>query len=53
LRAFWLPRGAPEPAAPPCIRHLFFPFTAGAWHGVPERVRAPQRGLASIGPVSG
>jgi len=33
------------------MRQRFFPFTAGAWHGSPDRVRAPQRGLASIGPV--
>ena len=43
--------GAPEPGAPPCMRHTFFPLTAGARHGSPDRVRAPQRGLASIGPV--
>jgi hypothetical protein len=33
------------------MRHRFFPFTAGDRHGWPDRVRAPQRGLASIGPV--
>jgi hypothetical protein len=33
------------------IGERFFPFTAGARHGWPDRVRAPQRGLASIGPV--
>jgi hypothetical protein len=33
------------------MRHRFFPFTAGALQGLPDRVRAPQRGLASIGPV--
>jgi len=33
------------------MRQRFLPFTAGAWHGSPDRVRAPQRGLASIGPV--
>jgi hypothetical protein len=33
------------------MRHRFFPFTAGALQGWPDRVRAPQRGLASIGPV--
>jgi hypothetical protein len=30
LSAFLLPRGAPEPGAPPCIRHRAFPLTAGA-----------------------
>jgi hypothetical protein len=49
--AFLLPRGAPEPGAPPCIRHRAFPLTAGAMHGLPERVLAPQRGLESIGPT--
>ena len=49
--AFLLPRGAPEPGAPPCIRHRAFPLTAGAMHGLPERVLAPQRRLESIGPV--
>ena len=33
------------------MRHRVFPFTAGAMHGLPERVLAPQRGLASIGPA--
>jgi hypothetical protein len=51
FRAFLLPRGAPEPAAPPCMRHLFFPRTAGDAQGVPLRVLAPQRGLERIGPV--
>jgi hypothetical protein len=51
FKAFELPFGAPEPAAPPCMRHRILPETAGAWQGAPERVRAPQRGLVSIGPV--
>jgi len=29
---------------PPCILHRRFPFTAGDWHSVPERVWARQRG---------
>src|SRR5680860_1700029 len=33
------------------MRQRLFPATAGARHGVPRRVLAPQRGLASIGPV--
>jgi len=49
--AFLLPRGAPEPGAPPCMRHRALPLTGGAMHGLPERVLAPQRRLASIGPV--
>jgi len=49
--AFRLPRGAPEPAAPPCIRHRRFPRTAGDWQGRPDLVLARQRGLESIGPV--
>src|SRR5262245_40807436 len=51
LSAFLFPLGAPESLAPPCMRHRLFPPTAGALHGVPRRVRAPHRGLASIGPV--
>jgi hypothetical protein len=49
--AFRLPRGAPEPAAPPCILHRRFPRTAGDLQGRPDLVLAPQRGLESIGPV--
>jgi hypothetical protein len=49
--AFWLKRGAPEPAAPPCILHRRFPRTAGDLQGRPDLVLAPQRGLESIGPV--
>jgi phage tail protein X len=49
--AFLFLRGAPDPAAPPCMRHRLFPLTAGAMQALPERVFAPQRGLASIGPV--
>jgi hypothetical protein len=33
------------------MRHLSFPRTAGDIQGWPERVFAPQRGLAIIGPV--
>ena len=51
FKAFLLPRGAPEPGAPPCIRHRLFPFTAGDLQGSPERVLAPQRGLDNIGAV--
>lgn len=51
LSAFWLPGGAPDPAAPPCMRHRRLPFTAGARHERPDRVLAPQRGLRRIGPV--
>lgn len=46
--AFLLPRGAPDPGAPPCIRQRRLPLTAGDLHGLPERVLAPQRGLDSI-----
>jgi hypothetical protein len=46
--AFLLPRGAPEPSAPPCIRQCLFPLTAGDMQGLPERVFAPQRRLESI-----
>ena len=35
-----------------CIRQRFFPCTAGDLQGLPERILAPQRRLASIGPVS-
>jgi hypothetical protein len=49
------PSGAPEPNAPPCIRHRRLPWTEGAWHARPDLVRAPQRGEAfrrnSQGPV--
>jgi hypothetical protein len=51
LRAFRFALGAPEPVAPPCMRQRFLSCTAGERHGVPERVPAPHRGLASIGPV--
>jgi hypothetical protein len=33
------------------MRQRFLPCTAGERHAPPERVLAPQRGLASIGPV--
>jgi hypothetical protein len=51
LSAFSFPLGAPDPGAPPCIRHRRRPRTAGDLQGWSDRVRAPQRGLASIGPV--
>src|SRR3546814_19111152 len=47
LSALLLPFGAPG-LVPPCIRHLFRPFTAGDWHAVPRLVLAKQRGAASI-----
>jgi hypothetical protein len=43
--------GAPDPAAPPCMRHRFLLATAGDLQGLPERDFAPQRRLPSIGPV--
>ena len=46
--ALVFPRGAPDPLAPPCIRQRIFPCTAGERQGVPARVVAPQRGLASM-----
>jgi len=49
--AFWLPLGAPDLGAPPCIRQRFLPRTAGDRHALPERFLALQRGLESIGPV--
>jgi hypothetical protein len=48
FRAFLLPRGAPDPKAPPCIRQRFFPLTAGDMQDLPDRVFAPQRGLDNI-----
>ena len=51
LSAFLLPRGAPDPNAPPCIRQRLLPWTAGDLQGLPERVLAPQRRLENIGPV--
>ena len=51
LWAFRLPRGAPDPGAPPCMRQRLLPRTAGDLHGLFERVLAPQRGLDSIGMV--
>jgi hypothetical protein len=50
-RAFWFALGAPDPGAPPCMRQRFLPRTAGERHKPPERIFAPHRGLASIGPV--
>lgn len=38
------PEGAPEPLAPPCIRHRALPFIAGQRHGFPARFRAWQSG---------
>jgi hypothetical protein len=43
--------GGPDPGAPPCMRQRFLPRTAGERHKPPERILAPQRGLASIGAV--
>jgi hypothetical protein len=51
FNAFLFPGGAPDPGAPPCIRHRFFQPTAGDRQGLPERVVAPQRRLDCIGPV--
>lgn len=51
FRAFRFALGAPDPRAPPCMRQRFLPHTAAARHALPERVLAPQRGLASIGSV--
>jgi hypothetical protein len=48
LSAFWLPCGAPDPSASPCIRQRFLPWTAGDSQGLPDRVLAPQRGLSSM-----
>jgi hypothetical protein len=50
-RAFWFALGAPDFGAPPCMRQRFLPRTAGERHAPPERIFAPQRGLATIGPV--
>jgi hypothetical protein len=52
LKAFLLPRGAPDPAAPPCMQQRLLPPTAVDRQGLPERVLAPQRWLDSMGPVS-
>jgi hypothetical protein len=51
LQPVFVWRGAPDPAAPPCIPLRFFPLTAGDMQGLPERILAPQRGLDSNGPV--
>jgi hypothetical protein len=51
VRAFRFALGAPDPFAPPCMRQRFLPRTAGEQHAPPERVLAPQRRLASIGPI--
>jgi hypothetical protein len=51
LNAFLLPRGAPDPGAPPCMRQRILPATTGERQGLPDRVLAPQRGLESIGPI--
>ena len=53
MRAFWFPPGAPDSDAPPCMRQRLLPRTAGERHDLPERIFAPHRGLASIGPVVG
>ena len=47
LRAFRLPRGGPAQA--PCILHRRLPLTAGDRHGLPDLVRAPQRGDRCMG----
>jgi len=47
---FGLPLG-PDPGVPPCMRQRFLPCTTGERQAPLERVLAPQRGLASIGPV--
>jgi MFS family permease len=47
LSAFWLPFGAPV-EAPPCIRQRPFAIAADL-HGLPLRVRAPQRMLRAMG----
>ena len=51
FNAFLLPRGAPDPGAPPCIRQRRLPLTAGDMQGLPARVLAPQRGVDNIGLV--
>lgn len=47
LRALSFPIGTPGDF-PPCIRQRPF-ATAGDWHGIPFRVRVPQRGLRCMG----
>jgi hypothetical protein len=47
--AFLFPGGAPDPGAPPCIQHRFFPRTAPAKQGLPERVLAPTAGATARG----
>ena len=37
--------------ASPCMRQRFLPWTDGDLQDLPVRVLAPQRGLASMGPV--
>lgn len=51
FRAFWLPRGAPDRLAPPCMRQRALPCIAGALQIVPLRVRTPQRGLDCMASV--
>ena len=51
VRAFRFALGAPDPGAPPCMRQRFLPRIAGERHAPPQRTLAPQRELASIGPV--
>ena len=48
LNGLGISSGAPLPFAPPCIRQRPLGI-AGAWHGVPRLVFAPQRGLRCIG----
>src|SRR5215813_5690811 len=45
--------GAPLPTTPPCILQRRFPRTAGDRHGLPLRVRAPQRSARCMGNCSG
>src|SRR3546814_16747944 len=47
LSALLLPFGAPG-LVPPCIRHIFRPFTAADWHAVTLLALAKQHGAASI-----
>ena len=46
-----MPTGAPDPAAPPCMRQRDITDTAGARQGEPHRVFEPQSGLARIASI--
>src|ERR1700720_1861264 len=48
FKAFRLPRGAPLPGAPPCIRQRFLPVTGGKRHGCPLRVFALHRDFGFV-----